>query len=68
MWQRRPLPEDPCEGTTAMYGPLVAAAAILLGIADIVLYLSDVSLSRAERAARSFDRTYVRNRAARRRR
>jgi len=51
-----------------MYGPLVAAAAILLGIAGIVLYLSDVSLSRAERAARSFDRTYVRNRAARHRR
>jgi hypothetical protein len=58
----------PCEGTTAMYGPLFAAAAILLGIAGIVLYLSDVSISRAERAARSFDRTYVRNRAARRRR
>jgi hypothetical protein len=51
-----------------MYGPLFAAAAILLGIAAIVLYLSDVSLSRAERTARSFDRTYVRNRAARRRR
>jgi hypothetical protein len=63
-----PVPEDPCEGTTAMYGPLFAAAAILLGIAAIVLYLSDVSLSRAERTARSFDRTYVRNRAARRRR
>jgi hypothetical protein len=61
-------PEDPCEGTTAMYGPLVAAAAILLGIAGLVLYLSDVSLSRAERAARSFDRAYVRNRAARHRR
>jgi hypothetical protein len=51
-----------------MYGPLVAAAAILLVIAGIVLFLSDLSLSRAERAARSFDRTYVRNRAARRRR
>jgi hypothetical protein len=51
-----------------MYGPLVAAAAILLVIAGIVLFLSDVSISRAERAARSFDRTYVRNRAARRRR
>ena len=51
-----------------MYGPLVAAAAILLMIAGIVLYVSDVSISRAERAARSFDRTYVRNRAARRRR
>jgi hypothetical protein len=50
-----------------MYGPLFAAAAILLGIAGIVLYLSDVSLSRAERAARSFDRAYVRNRAARHR-
>jgi hypothetical protein len=51
-----------------MYGPLVIAAAILFGIAGIVLYLSDVSISRAERAVRSFDRTYVRNRAARRRR
>jgi hypothetical protein len=51
-----------------MYGPLVLAAAILLGIAGVVLYLSDVSLSRAERATRSFDRSYVRNRAARRRR
>jgi hypothetical protein len=51
-----------------MYGPLFAGAAILLGIAGIVLYLSDVSLSRAERAARSFDRAYVRNRAARHRR
>jgi hypothetical protein len=51
-----------------MYGPLVAAAAILLVIAGVVLFLSDLSLSRAERDARSFDRTYVRNRAARRRR
>jgi hypothetical protein len=51
-----------------MYGPLFAAAAILFVIAGIVLYLSDLSLSRAEHAARSFDRTYVRNRAARRRR
>lgn len=51
-----------------MYGPLFVAAAILLGIAGIVLYLSDVSISRAERAARRFDRTYEANRAARRRR
>jgi len=51
-----------------MYGPLIAAAAILFGIAGIVLYLSDVSLSRAERDARRFDRTYEANRAARRRR
>jgi hypothetical protein len=51
-----------------MDGLLIVAAAILFGIAGIVLYLSDVSLSRAERAVRSFDRTYVRNRAARRRR
>jgi hypothetical protein len=51
-----------------MYGPLVAAAAILLVIAGIVLYVSDVSISRAERAARSFDRSYVRNREARRHR
>ena len=48
----RALPEDPCEGITPMYGPLVAAAAIRLGIAGLVLYLSDVSLSRAKRAAR----------------
>jgi hypothetical protein len=51
-----------------MDGLLVVAACLLLGIAAIVLYLSDVSISRAERAARSFDRTYVRNREARRRR
>jgi hypothetical protein len=51
-----------------MDGLLIAAAAILFGIAGVVLFLTDVSLSRAERAARSFDRTYVRNRAARHRR
>jgi hypothetical protein len=67
MWQGRPCPKA-LRRATAMYGPLFAAAAILLGIAGIVLYLSDVSLSRAERAARSFDRAYVRNRAARHRR
>jgi hypothetical protein len=62
------VPEEPLERSTAMYGPLVAAAAILLMIAGIVLFLSDLSLSRAERDARSFDRTYVRNREARRHR
>ncbi len=34
-----------------MDGLLVVAAAILLGIAGVVLYLSDVSLSGAERWA-----------------
>jgi hypothetical protein len=47
-----------------MYGPLVAAAAILLVIVGVLL-LSDLSLSRIERAARPFD--YLRNRAAHRR-
>jgi hypothetical protein len=51
-----------------MDGLLVVAACLLLGIAAVVLYVSDVSLSRAERAARRFDRTYEANREARRRR
>ncbi len=51
-----------------MDGLLVIAACLLLGIAAIVLYLSDVAGSRSERAARSFDQTYEANREARRRR
>ena len=50
-----------------MDGLLVIAACLLLGIAAIVLYLSDVAVSRSERAARSFDRTYEANREVRRR-
>ena len=51
-----------------MDGLVVIAACLLLGIAAVVLYASDVSISRAERDARRFDRAYVRNREARRRR
>jgi hypothetical protein len=51
-----------------MDGLLIVAACLLLGIAAVVLYVSDVSLSRAERAARRFDRTYEANRKARCRR
>jgi hypothetical protein len=51
-----------------MDGLLIVAACLLLGIEAVVLYVSDVSLSRAERDARRFDRTYEANRAARRRR
>jgi len=50
-----------------MDGLLVVTACLLLGIAAVVLYVSDVSLSRAERDARRFDRTYQANREARRR-
>ena len=50
-----------------MDGLLVVAACLLLGIAAVVLYASDVSLSRAERDARRFDRAYEANREARRR-
>jgi hypothetical protein len=38
-----------------MYGPLVVAAAILLSIAGIVLYLHDLSEARARKA---FDRIF----------
>jgi len=62
------VPEEPLERSAAMDGLLVVAACLLLGIAAIVLYASDVSLSRAERTARRFDRTYQANREARRRR
>lgn len=62
------MPEEPLERSDAMDGLLVIAACLLLGIAAIVLYLSDVAGSRSERAARSFDQTYEANREARRRR
>jgi hypothetical protein len=38
-----------------MYGPLIAAAAILLSIAGIVLYLHDLAQARARKA---FDRIF----------
>jgi hypothetical protein len=63
------VPEEPLErGSLRMDGLVVVAACVLLSIAAVVLYVSDVSISRAERDARRFDRTYVRNRAARHRR
>lgn len=62
------MPEEPHERSAAMDGLLVVAACLLLGIAAVVLYVSDVSLSRAERNARRLDRTYQANREARRRR
>jgi hypothetical protein len=46
-------------------GLAVVAAAILLVVAAVVLYLSDVSLVRAAREARRFDRVYEANRKAR---
>jgi hypothetical protein len=33
-----------------MYGPLIAAACVLLGIAGIVLYLHDVAEARSRKA------------------
>ena len=50
-----------------MDGLVVIAACLLLGIAAVVLYVSDVSISRADRDARRFDRAYKANREARRR-
>ena len=68
MWQGRPCPKSLLRGPLRMDGLLVVAACLLLGIAAVVLYVSDVSLSRAERDARRFDRTYEANRKARRHR
>jgi hypothetical protein len=49
-------------------GLVVVAAAILLVIAAVVLYASDLSVARGARDARRFDRVYEANRAARNRR
>jgi hypothetical protein len=62
------VPEEPLERSDAMDGLVVVAACVLLSIAAVVLYISDVSLSRADRDARRFDRAYEANREARRRR
>ena len=45
-----------------MYGPLVVAAAILLGIAGITLFLHDLAESRARKA---FDRIFEEGRRSR---
>jgi len=45
-----------------MYGPLIAAAAIMLLIAGIVLYLHDLAEVRARKA---FDRIFEENRRRR---
>jgi len=68
MWQGRPCPKSLMRGPLRMDGLVIVAACVLLSIAAIVLYVSDVSLSRADRDARRFDRTYEANREARRRR
>ena len=47
--------ELPHEGAAAMYGPLIVAAAILLSIAGIVLFLHDLADARARKA---FDRIF----------
>jgi uncharacterized membrane protein len=43
------------EGAAAMYGPLIVAAAILLSIAGIVLFLHDLAEARSRKA---FDRIF----------
>jgi hypothetical protein len=52
-----PSPPESClrKGAAAVNGPLVIAAAILLSIAGIVLYLHDLSEARARKA---FDRIF----------
>jgi hypothetical protein len=45
-----------------MYGPLIAAAAVLLTIAGVVLYLHDLSEARARKA---FDRSFEEGRRRR---
>jgi hypothetical protein len=62
------VPEEPLERSDAMDGLVVIAACLLLGIAAVVLYVSDLFISRAERDARRFDHAYEANREARRRR
>jgi hypothetical protein len=43
------------KGAAAMYGPLILAAAILLSIAGVVLFLHDLSEARSRKA---FDRIF----------
>ena len=49
-------------------GLVAMAAAILLIVAAVVLFLSDLSVARGVRDARRFDRAYEANRPARTRR
>ena len=55
MFRGEPTNELPGEGAAAMYGPLIIAAAILLSIAGIVLFLHDLSEARSRTA---FDRIF----------
>jgi uncharacterized membrane protein len=57
-----PTNELPREGAAAMYGPLIVAAAILLSIAGIVLFLHDLSEARSRKA---FDRIFKEGRRRR---
>jgi hypothetical protein len=43
------------KGAAAMYGPLIIAAAILLSVAGLVLFLHDLSEARSRKA---FDRIF----------
>jgi hypothetical protein len=62
MFRRSPPPSYLRKGAAAMYGPLIAAAAIMLSIAGIVLYLHDLSEARARKA---FDRIFEEGRRRR---
>jgi hypothetical protein len=55
MFQDEPTTEPREKGAAAMYGPLIVAAAILLSIAGIVLFLHDLSEARSRKA---FDRIF----------
>jgi hypothetical protein len=51
MFRGEPTNELPREGAAAaMYGPLIVAAAILLSIAGIVLFLHDLAEARSRKA------------------
>ena len=50
------------KGAAAMYGPLIIAAAILLSIAGLVLFLHDLAEARTRRA---FDRIFEEGRRRR---
>jgi uncharacterized membrane protein len=63
MFHGEPINELPREGAAAMYGPLiVVAAAILLSIAGLVLFLHDLAEARSRKA---FDRIFQEGRRRR---
>ena len=55
MFRTSPPQSPQRKGAAAMYGPLIVAAAILLSIAGIVLFLHDLSEARSRKA---FDRIF----------